>query len=176
MLDMRDAMKKAGIGSDLGERKCTECGGLFTPRKPHHRRCPECNKASRGSPHGPSFPDGYPDYFDSEGNLRCEYVTDLAQTIAERLRTEKPELTTHQLRAFYSHVKRLKGSLSSGRSFKEIYPEICKLKPFAEERSAKGKVPKYFGEFICRNVDKAKDQKALAASGTGRRKRPAPPD
>lgn len=72
-------------------------------------------------------------------------------------------MTTHQLRAFYGHVKRLHASLNSGRPFKEIYPEICKLKPFAEERSAKGRIPKYFGDFICRNADKAKDQKAFQA-------------
>lgn len=162
MADMRDAMRKAGIKSNSGERKCTECGRLFTPREPQHRRCPECAKAyaaGGASPRSPSLPEGYPEYFDSDGNLNCEYVTDLAQTIAVRLGAEK--LTTHQLRAFYSHVKRLETSLSGGRPFKEIYPEICKLKPFAQERSAKGKIPKYFGDFICRNADKARDQKSF---------------
>src|SRR5579875_330229 len=87
MPEMRDAMKKAGLGPNLGERKCTECGRPFTPRDPKHKRCPNCAKASaaRRGYASPSFPDQYPDYFDPNGNLKCEYVTDLAQTIAERL-------------------------------------------------------------------------------------------
>jgi len=156
MPDMQDAFKKAGFNSTSTKRKCEGCGRPFVPRNPKHKLCPAC--AMRG---GPGLPDGYPDYFDSEGNLKCEYVTDLAQAIAERLGREK--LTSHQLRAFYLHLKRLQASLDRGRPFKEIYPEICKLKPFAEERSAKGRIPKYFGEFIRRNVDKAVDQKAFEA-------------
>jgi CRISPR type III-A-associated protein Csm2 len=164
MSDMRDAMKKAGLKLNSGERQCTDCGRPFTPREPKHRRCPECAKAyaGRSGSRSPAFPDGYPDYFDADGNLKCEYVTDLAQTIAAHLGQERqPQMTTHQLRAFYSHVKRLESSMSSDRPFKEIYPDICKLKPFAEERSAKGKIPRYFVEFICRNVDKAIDQKSF---------------
>jgi len=163
MPDMRDAMKNADFKSSSGERKCTGCGRSFTPNNPKHKLCPDCARASasQSGSRSPTFPDAYPDYFDSDGHLKCEYVTDLARTIAERLGDEK--LTTHQLRAFYGHVKRLQASLNSGRPFKEIYPEICKLKPFAEERSAKGKIPRYFGDFIFRNVDKAKDQKAFLA-------------
>lgn len=158
MPDMRNAMKKAGFKSHAGERKCTKCGRPFTPRDPKHKRCPDC---ARDGSQSSSFPPGYPDYFDSNGNLKCDYLTDLAKSIAERL--GEAGLTTHQLRAFYGHAKRLHASLNAGRPFDEIYPQICKMKPFAEERCAKGRIPKYFADFICRNVDKAKDQKAFLA-------------
>ncbi len=160
MPNMRDAMQNAGLRTSSASRKCEACGREFAPRLPEHKYCSECVRSKGGSAPS-SFPAGYPDYFDSDGFLRCEYLTDLAQNIAHRLGTERPKMTMHQLRAFYGHVKRLDGSLKNGRPFKEVYPEICKLKPFAEERSAKEKIPRYFADFICRNVDKTKDQKSF---------------
>jgi CRISPR-associated protein Csm2 len=151
---MREAMKKAGFKSAAGERTCQKCGRVFFPHKPNYQLCPACAKGDC-----PHFPDDYPDYFDAKGNLKCEYVTDLAENIAKTLGAKK--LTMHQLRAFYNHVKRLHISLKKGRPFEEIYPEICKLKPFAEERAKKKKIPNYFREFIFRNVDKAKDPDAF---------------
>lgn len=151
MPDMREAMRKAGLKSSSGEKRCKKCGKIFVPHNPKHERCPDCAKTG-----APNFPEDYPNYFDSAGNLKCEYVTDLAQMIADNLGRGK--LTTHQLRAFYNHVKRLHVSLKKGRPFAEVYPEIRKLKPFAEERAQKGKIPAYFRDFIFRNVDKVRDQ------------------
>jgi CRISPR type III-A-associated protein Csm2 len=67
----------------------------------------------------------------------------------------------HQLRAFYGHVKLQQGALEQGRPFKEILLEIKKLKAFASERASKEKVPKYFEDFISRNVDKVNDEKTF---------------
>lgn len=168
MPDMRDAMKKVGLGGGQAERKCEKCGKSFVPKESHHRTCYECfqrePRAPRGTArgaHGDFFPPGYPDYFDSDGILKCEYLTERAERIAQAFGNAKPKLTPHQLRAFYQHVKRQQGALKNGRPFREVLVEICKLKPFAVERAQKDKIPTEFKEFICRNVDKVKDQKTL---------------
>jgi CRISPR type III-A-associated protein Csm2 len=70
-------------------------------------------------------------------------------------------MTMHQLRAFYSHVKRQENALKNKRPFNEVLVEICKLKPIAGERASKGKIAPYFREFIDRNVDKSKDESAF---------------
>jgi len=170
MPDMRDAMKKVGLGGGPGERRCEKCGKSFVPKEPHLRTCYECfQKESRGArreatgTRGHVFPSGYPDYFDPEGILKCEYLTELPEKIARAFGSAKPTLTPHQLRAFYQHVKRQQGALRNGRPFREVMVEICKLKPFATERAEKqpAKIPPEFKEFICRNVDKVKDEKTF---------------
>jgi CRISPR/Cas system CSM-associated protein Csm2 small subunit len=105
-----------------------------------------------------SFEEGYPNYFDTDGLLKPEYVTTLAEEIAGTLGSQSPKMTMHQLRSFYSHVKLQEGALKANRPFKAVFVEIAKLKPFASERANKGKVPRYFEDFIVRNVDKVKDK------------------
>jgi CRISPR-associated protein Csm2 len=107
------------------------------------------------------FPPGYPDYFDQDGVLRTEYVTTLAEDIAKELGYSRPRMAMHQLRAFYNHVKRQENAINNGRPFREVLPEISKLKPIASERESKEKIPEPFKEFIDRNVDKSKDEKAF---------------
>jgi CRISPR type III-A-associated protein Csm2 len=167
MPDMNDAIKKAGLGGS-NQAKCKNCGKTFTPKEPWHRLCPECS--SKGRPHGPAsgrsgsgdlFPPGYPDYFDSFGVLRTEYVTSLAEKIAEELGYARPKMTMHQVRAFYGHVKRQERAVTNGRPYREVLPEISKLKPIANERASKEKIPAAFKDFIERNVDKCKDEKAF---------------
>lgn len=168
MPGMEDAMKKAGLSRNSAERKCESCGKPFVPKDPRYRTCYECfqrdrNPVSEGrnALHPREFPSAYPDYFDADGILKCDYVTALAERIAECLGRESPALNMHQLRAFYGQVKRQQAALRSGRSFNQIYPEICKLKAFARDRAEKKKIPHYFEQFLSKNVDHAKDQKAF---------------
>ncbi len=162
MANLGDEFRKAGFSS-RPESKCIDCGKPFQPRDPKHRRCQDCARKQlpREVPDRPAegsfFKAGYPDYFE-DGVLRPEFVTDLAEEIAQRLGAERPSMTMHQLRAFYGQVKRLEGALKRKRPFREIALEIQKLKPIASERASKDKVPKYFEQFIIRNVDKAKDE------------------
>lgn len=168
MPDMRDAMKKVGLGGGQGERRCEKCGKPFVPKESHHRTCSECFQKESLAPRATAsgaredvFSTGYPDYFDADGILKCEYLTDRAEKIAQAFGRAKPKLTPHQLRAFYQHVKRQQGALRNGRPFREVRVEICKLKPFATERAEKDKIPAEFKEFICRNVDQVKDEKTF---------------
>jgi CRISPR type III-A-associated protein Csm2 len=167
MPEMNDAMRKAGFGSSR-EVRCENCGTPFTPKDPRHRICPQCF-AKRRSQGGPPpwrtakspFPEGYPDYFDEYGVLKTEYVTSLAENIAQELGYARPRMTMHQLRAFYGHVKRQEKAVTDGRLYREVFPEISKLKPIANERSSKEKIPPVFKDFIERNVDKSKDEKSF---------------
>jgi|YelNatPaOPRAMG01_1025707.scaffolds.fasta_scaffold35777_4 CRISPR type III-A-associated protein Csm2 len=169
MPDIRNAMRNAGLGGGGPERRCEKCGKMFIPKDTRHRHCDDCFAKERDHQRGSNaslrrldfllgHPD-YPAYFDNDGILKCEYLTDLAEKWAKVFGERR--LTTHQLRAFYGHAKRQQAAIEAGRSFREIYPEICKLKAFAAERADKEKIPIEFKEFICRNVDKATDQKAF---------------
>jgi CRISPR type III-A-associated protein Csm2 len=167
MSDTKEAMKSAGVKGS-GEAKCANCGKLFKPREPWHKLCPECFAKAPSKPIGPpqrqqrgSFPEGYPDYFDAEGVLKAEYVTSLAEGIAQELGNARPKMTMHQLRGFYGHVKRQESAVENGRRFREVLPEISKLKPIASERASKDKIPRYFKDFIDLNVDKSTDDKAF---------------
>jgi CRISPR/Cas system CSM-associated protein Csm2 small subunit len=167
MSDMKDAFRKVGIESKTPETKCQECGKPFQPKEPHHKRCSDCMRKGpgRGTGTKPSgsafFPEGYPDYFDADGLLKPDFVTTLAEEIARNLGEERPKMGMHQLRAFYGHVKLQEGALKKNRPFKEVFLEISKLKPFASERASKEKLPRYFEDFIIRNVDKSKDEKSF---------------
>lgn len=134
MPDMKEAMQKAGFSSSSPKKGSSGMtrGGFQLP-----------------------VPDDYPAYFDEKGVIKSEYLTDLAERIAQQF--EKDKLTPHQLRAFYGHVKRQKAALAV-RSWEYIYPEIQKLKPFAHDRHRRNSIPASFEEFIRRNVDKVQDQ------------------
>jgi CRISPR type III-A-associated protein Csm2 len=165
MQDLKAAMHKAGIKAKSTEINCEQCGKPFEPRDPHHRLCGDCVKKwppkKSGASTGAFFEEGYPDYFDTDGLLKPEFVNEKAEEIARRLGDERPKMTMSQLRAFYGHVKLQEGALASGRDFKEVLLEVKKLKPFASERAHKEKVPKYFEDFITRNVDKVKDERTF---------------
>ena len=156
MTNIGDELKKAGLAVGPETKQCTKCGRPFQPGKPWHEECPACHR-QRNAGASPSseasecsFPDKYPDYFDDQGILRCEYVTTEAGKIAQCLGQKK--MTMHQLRAFYQHVKLQEDALNNQRPFRQVRKELCNLQAFAHERAAKRKVPKYFEWFISANV------------------------
>ncbi|PYP86157.1 MAG: hypothetical protein DMG65_19220 [Candidatus Angelobacter sp. Gp1-AA117] len=167
MSDLKKALEGVGYQGKPAGTKCQECGRPFQPRDPKHKFCSDCigkKSPKSGKPFGSAqsgFEQGYPDYFDQDGLLKPEFVTSKAEDIAIRLGNERPKMTMHQLRAFYGHVKLQEGALERGRPFKEVLLEIKKLQAFASERASKDKVPRYFEEFIVRNVDKVKDEQSF---------------
>jgi hypothetical protein len=98
MPDLRDAMRSAGFQGN--------------PRQ------------GRPGAETRQFPEGYPEYFTPEGELKAEYITTLAEEIARRLGNERPRMTMHQLRAFYGVVKRQEAALKNGRPFPLVHTEI----------------------------------------------------
>lgn len=99
------------------------------------------------------FLEDYPSYFAADDVLKYEYVTERAMEIANCLSKVRPNMTMHQLRAFYRHVKLQEGALDGGCPFQQVRLQICKLKPFASERASKRKIPPYFESFIRLNVE-----------------------
>ncbi len=81
MSNMEDALEKGGLNPGPGGRQdvCPKCGRR---KKPEFSLCPEC---ARKKNEGPvfRFPEGYPDYFDASGIPKTEYITTLADDIAE---------------------------------------------------------------------------------------------
>lgn len=159
MRDIDGTIKKAGPPASPLKKTCEKCRKEFFPEKPWHKRCRDCQRAEahKSGPEdaqlsGRDFEENYPDYFDEQGVLKCEYVTSEARRIAERLK--KGKMTMHQLRAFYQHVKLQEDALNSGRSFRDVRKDICSLEMFAHDRAAKRKVPKFFESFIALNVQR----------------------
>jgi CRISPR/Cas system CSM-associated protein Csm2 small subunit len=164
MGDLKSGLEGAGFKGTPTETRCQDCGKPFQPRDPKHKLCHDCvrKRAPKGGESISLFEKGYPDYFDAEGLLKPEYVTTKAEEIAVNLGNERPtRMTMHQLRAFYKHVKLQQSALENGQGLNKVLLEISKLKPFANERANKDKVPRYFEEFINRNVDKVKDKHAF---------------
>jgi Csm2 Type III-A len=160
MPDIKNAFKIAGFEAGGRQSTCKACGKPFAPRKPEHRLCSDClNKSGRKAittEQAQVFPAGYPDYFGEDGELKAEFLTTLAEGIAEHL--GKSRMTMHQLRAFYGHVKLQQGAMKRGTPFSGIRNKILVLQPLARERFAKGKVPEIFEQFIVRNLEKVKDE------------------
>jgi CRISPR type III-A-associated protein Csm2 len=101
-----------------------------------------------------NWPTGYPDYFDKDGILRCEYVTEYADKIAQQFGYEG--LSANQLRTFYLAVKQQQQRLRYQNDFSRVLVELQKLKSIAHDRANRlpKVIPESFKEFIDKNVDK----------------------
>ncbi len=103
------------------------------------------------------FPDDYPQYFeesqDGQKVLKTEYLTTLPEEIAKFLERERPQLTAHQLRAFYGHVKRAEDAWCRKLPLAEAVNEIKKLEAHANDRLAKGRITRTFHDFVRKNAD-----------------------
>ncbi len=118
---------------------------------------------NRGASPPPELPPDYlkTGYFDAAGNPRKELVTTVAQAVARSLRKAYPELTNSQMRQFYTHVRGIEYRLRQGRTFAELQAELHMLKPLAEERQKKDKVPELFSAFIRTNLAHVTDEKSF---------------
>jgi CRISPR/Cas system CSM-associated protein Csm2 small subunit len=154
MPDMSGAFKKVGLTGS--EDKCPTCGRR---KRPGHKLCFDCSKKERESQSACVFPSGYPNYFTDKGVIKEEYVTTLADSIAQEFGYAK--LTMHQLRSFYQYVKQREAAIQHEGSLDRVIADIKRLKSFAHERANKDKIPRVFKDFIDRNVDKVVDRKTL---------------
>jgi CRISPR-associated protein Csm2 len=146
--------------------KCIDCGKPLT--NPRYNRCYDCEQKKRGttgggSGHGGSFeplPEGYlsKGYFDENGDLRPELVIGSAESVAKAFGSKFPN---HQLRRYYNHAKEIETRLETGTPFHALLPDILKLIPFVSEAKGKNKVPDSFFNFIKKNIELVKDEKAF---------------
>jgi hypothetical protein len=119
-------------------------------RDRNSRRRPEQRSPER-------IEDLFPDYlrqgyFDGD-RLRGELLDrtrmdPLARTMAHA----HPALTSHQIRRFFQHCRKIQSRLRAGFAWSEEEAEFRKIDAFAADARAKEKAPPIFEDFVRRNV------------------------
>lgn len=100
-------------------------------------------------------------YFDQNGNLHCDLVTETAMEVAEKIGLDR-KMGTAQLRRFYGHAKNQLTRLQmSNVDFDVIRADVQKLRAFAAEARGKSKIPTVFFKFIETNLSKVVDEKSF---------------
>ena len=95
-------------------------------------------------------------YFDSEGNLRRDYITRARmEPFIKKMSEASPNLTQSQLRRFFQHCRALEARLRSRQAkWPELEAEFCKIDAVAADAAGKNppKIPGLFHDFIRCNV------------------------
>ena len=155
----KETMKLGGIAN------CKDCGKPL--KDPKFDFCWECNeKRKSGTNTGVEKQSGLLNdylqggYFDQKGHLHTRYIVrgGDADTIAKKLGIEKPAMTNHQLRRFYSHVRAAENKLKITQNFSSALVDLRKLDAFVAEAKGKGKIPDIFYGFINKNLENVKTQ------------------
>ncbi len=94
--------------------------------------------------------------------LRREYIIDFPKAIAAALE-ERDKNKSAQLRKFYDYCVAVCTRMDSGRTFKEVEGDLCRLLPFAKYAESRGRVSSVFVDFIERNVAQVKDEASFHA-------------
>ena len=118
----------------------------------------------RGEQRLPSLPSAYlgEGYFDSNGNINCELLTQTAEQVAKDLGNSG--ITSTQLRRFFTQIRSIARELGQ-KDFSEIVPQIKSLKPMAANYVGRGNNSwererrEVFKQFIDRNVQFASRDK-----------------
>ena len=156
-------------------RRCDDCGNMFQPRQPHHRRCGNCfsqPQSSGGQAVGrqnapqqqtsnyryqEQFTDSY--FVTDEQGKNCLLTNFVAkQTVdplAQQLANSTPKLTTGQIRRFFNHCREIERRLKvDGESWPQVASDFESLSAHAQYARASGKIPEDFRQFIDDNVKK----------------------
>lgn len=125
------------------------------------------------------FPKGYLEdgYFDDDKKeeLKIWYIVEFSKAIKDGLiNCGKDENKSTQLRKYYEFVVRIKDKIKYNSSsdinnnvrFEQILPEIHKLSYYANYAMTRGKVSKFFVDFIDKNINAIKDEKDFGAFAT----------
>jgi CRISPR type III-A-associated protein Csm2 len=97
-------------------------------------------------------------YFDQNNCLWQELITDRADEIAKGLSYSRPELKNHQMRRFYSHIRKAKAKLDATGNWNCVKIDVLSLQSFIAEAKAKKKVPEAFYDFMVRNLEATKNE------------------
>ena len=139
----------------------------FDRRRPPERgQPPPSRRAGQQSP--ASLPADYlkSGYFDSNGNVRPELITSLAEEVARTLtQNASPPMASTQLRRFYNKARSFKDLLDAGASFPSIVSRIRELERDAVYSVGRELAPPVFKEFMERNVRLAEKGRKEFESG-----------
>lgn len=166
MGDLKSQLGKFQSNSGgVAVKKCA-CGKNIN--NPRFDKCYDCSqRQSSGSENSTGFSNGLASdylsggYFDANGNLCERYLAKGgdADRIARQLGVEKPAMTNHQLRRFYSHVRAAENRLTMTGNFPAVHVDLKKLEPFVSEAKGKNKIPDLFYDFMIRNLAVVKEEK-----------------
>lgn len=98
-------------------------------------------------------------YFDGE-RLRVELLERTRMDrLARAMASGQPPLTSHQVRRFFQHCRRIEARLRASSTWAREERDVLKIDSFAADAASKRKAPPIFEEFIRRNVAAVKDQR-----------------
>lgn len=117
-----------------------------------------------------TFPQDYlkNGYFSDEekNKLKCEFIVEYPKHIVSNLK-ERDKNKSSQLRKYYDFVVRIKDTLKyNNKSFEDVLPEIKKLDYYVSYAETRGKVSKYFVDFIKQNLNNIKTKEDFFAFAT----------
>lgn len=126
-------------------------------------------KISNNKPE-PTFPERYLEegYFKDESKkiLKSEYIVEYPKHIVKNLK-DGDKNKSSQLRKYYDFVVRIKDTLKYDiKTFDEVYPEINKLDYNSSYAETRGKVTKYFVDFIKKNLQNINTKEDFFAFAT----------
>lgn len=118
----------------------------------------------------PTFPKGYLEggYFLDETKkiLKSEYIVEYSKHIADNFK-DGDKNKSSQLRKYYDYVIRIKEPLKYGiKTFDEVHPEIKRLDYFTSYAETRGKVSRYFVNFIKKNLQSINTKEDFFAFST----------
>lgn len=151
------------------QKKCENCGEMFTPKEKFHKLCPKCFNQQHHSGHNSrskssvfekyksALKDGY---FDEEGCMQLDLVAEFPDKIANVFK-KTGGVTSTGLRRFYTMSKSIEQKLEGGESFNCLKADLEELKIHAANAVGKATQKKdkdglnLLKEFIELNVDQA---------------------
>lgn len=152
--------------------KCQACGRPL--KDDRYKLCYDCAQKQRSGGTGPpsaarpQLPDTYlkGGYFDDNGYLKAELVTEHANRVAKTL--ADAGVTTGQIRRFFTMARSIEQRLDATGDFAAVVPEVASLQPFAasvigrEQNEQTRRNLEVFRQFIERNSALAqKDEKSF---------------
>ena len=91
-------------------------------------------------------------YFEGD-RLRGEFLARAQMDpLARAMASAHPALTSHQIRRFFQHCRRIEARLRDGSTWPKEEADFRKIDAFAADARAKGKAPAIFEDFVRHNV------------------------
>jgi len=98
-------------------------------------------------------------YFDGD-RLRGEFLERTRmESLARAMAFAHHALTSHQVRRFFQHCRRIEARLRDGSAWPKEEADFLKIDAFAADALAKKKAPPIFEDFIRRNVAAVRDER-----------------
>ena len=108
----------------------------------------------------------YGGYFEDKNKeiLKCEYIVEYPKHIVLNLIRNKDKNKSSQLRKYYDYIVRIKDTLKyDNQIFNKVHVEINRLDYYVSYAESRGKVSRYFVDFIKKNLKNIKTKEDFFA-------------